>query len=65
MLTAVYNSVLILTTVFYTVEDFWTAACLVYAIVIVVANLRVAQKLNNHTWISTSFLIGSTVCFFA
>lgn len=42
MLQAVYNALLLLLVVFYTVEDFWVAACLVYAEVIIVATLRVA-----------------------
>ena len=42
MLEAVCNALLIIVVIFYTVEDFWTAGCLAYACVVVVANLRVA-----------------------
>jgi hypothetical protein len=42
MINGVINALIILLVVFYTVEDQWIAACLVYANVIIVVTLRVA-----------------------
>jgi hypothetical protein len=39
--------------------------CLVYCCCVFVVILRVAQKMNNHTWISTLFLVLSPLMFFA
>ena len=44
-------------------EDYWLAGTLVFAIVVLIANLKVAQKLNNHTWVSTAFLVASVLSF--
>ena len=65
MLNAILNALIIIVVVFYTSGDyFWISASIVYAIVIIVANLRVAQKINNHTWLSTVVLIVSTMLFY-
>ena len=61
---ALLNGLIILVVVFQCQEDFWVAACTVYAAVILIANLRVAQKLHNHTLLSTVILILSPVTFF-
>jgi len=64
MMQAVFNALILMTVAFYTVGDFWSAACLVYAEVVIVATLRVAQKLNAHTWISTVILLVSASLYF-
>jgi magnesium-transporting ATPase (P-type) len=63
MLQAVVNGLVVLLTVFFSISDFWIAACLVYFVIVVVANLKIAQKMNNHTWIST-FFFGFSILMF-
>ena len=65
MLNAIINALIIIVVVFNTSGDyFWISASIVYAIVIIVANLRVVQKINNHTWLSTAVLVVSTMLFY-
>lgn len=45
--------------------DLWVSGTLVYAIVVVNANLFVMQRTSNHTWMSSIFLILSVASFFA
>ena len=61
---ALLNGLIILVVIFHCQADFWIAACTVYAAVIIIANLRVAQKIHNHTLLSTAILILFPVTFF-
>jgi hypothetical protein len=45
------------------VGDYWLAGTLIYSIIVLIATLKVTQKMNNHTWISTAFLVGSVLSF--
>lgn len=44
--------------------DLWVSGTLVYAIVVVNANLFVMQRTSTHTWISSIFLFLSVASFF-
>lgn len=44
--------------------DMWVSGTVVYAIVVVNANLFVMQRTSNHTWMSSIFLILSAASFF-
>lgn len=45
--------------------DFWLAGMIIYANIVLIATLKIAQKMNNHTWVSSFFLIGSVLSFWA
>ena len=58
------NALVIQTVVFNCLpNDLWMAGTTVYAVVVVVVTLKVAQKQNTHTSISTFFLVGSIATF--
>lgn len=44
--------------------DLWVSGTLIYAVVIVNANLFVMQRTSTHNWISTTFLILSVASFY-
>ena len=44
--------------------DLWVSGTLIYAIVVVNANLFVMQRTSTHNWISTTFLILSVASFY-
>jgi hypothetical protein len=43
--------------------SFWVDGTMVYAAVVLVVNLKIAQKTNTHTWVSTT-LIGLSILMF-
>jgi hypothetical protein len=43
--------------------SFWVDGTMVYAVVVLVVNLRIAQKTNSHTWVSTVLLSASVLLF--
>lgn len=64
LMLAFTNGLVILAVCLYNQSDFWVAGCLVYSVVILIANMRVAQKMHNHTWLSTFILLFSIACFY-
>ena len=43
--------------------SFWVDGTMVYAVVVLVVNLKIAQKTNSHTWISTALISASVIVF--
>lgn len=42
---------------------FWIDGTIVYAAVVLIVNLKIVHKTNNHTWLGTLWLVLSVVLF--
>jgi len=43
--------------------SFWVDGTMVYMVVVIVVNLKIAHVTNTHTWVSTFFIVASVLLF--
>ena len=75
MLKGIFNGLLIFLFVFCALNgtkiandgingSFWMSSAILYAIVVLNANVWIAQRTNTHTWVSTFWIVGSILSYF-
>ena len=72
----IFNGLMLMTLSYYGFNDchsvsqkskageFWVDGNLMYMCLVIIANMKIAFKTHNHTWIGTSIIVGTVLSYF-